>query len=127
MRVEPGEGQAGRQRGAQPGGLARRWRQAAVVAQRRAEAARRVGQEEQRAAVAQHRFQPGQGVRRQAEAGDTRGDQHGIRYRAHQADGKDVFLAQALPQDEGILRADRQDQAEAEEKTGEKGAGHVLP
>ena len=40
-------------------------------------------------------------------------DQRRVGHRAGQADGEDVLAAQTLTQDEGVLRADGDDQAQA--------------
>jgi hypothetical protein len=98
-----------------------------AAAQRRPQAARGVGEEERRAAIAQGGFQPGQGGDGQSETRHAGGDQDGVRQGAGQADGEHVFPPQSLAQDEGVLRADRHDQAQAEQEAGKKGGRHRIP
>ncbi|MNT73346.1 hypothetical protein D3C72_2120420 [compost metagenome] len=38
-----------------------------------------------------------------------------------------MFLAQSLTQDESVLRADRHDQAQAKQKSGNEGSRHIAP
>ncbi|MNV67794.1 hypothetical protein D3C71_1606080 [compost metagenome] len=92
-----------------------------------AQTAHAVDEQEQGAAVAHGGFEPGQGIDGQSETGHPCGDQDGVGHRARQADGEDVFLAQSLPQDKRVLRANRDDEPQAEQEAGNEGGGHGLP
>jgi hypothetical protein len=61
------------------------------------------------------------------EAADSRQDQHGIGNRAGQANRQDVLAAHSLAEHEGILRADGDDQAEAQQEAGNEGGQHGGP
>ena len=63
-------------------------------------------------------------LRQRAETGDSGGNQHRIRQRAGEANGKDMFAQQPLAQNEGILRPDGKDQAETEGKARGEGEWH---
>lgn len=53
-----------------------------------------------------------------------RGDEHHIRERAQCDHGCHVLPADPLPQHEGVLRAYRDDQREAQAEAGERGGEH---
>ena len=60
---------------------------------------------------------------------DTRRDQHRIRQRADQAQHEDMLAQQPLPQDKGVLRADRDNERSAEQEAGSgsaEGAGQGM-
>ena len=54
------------------------------------------------------------------EAGDASRDQHDVGDGAHGDDGQDVLAADALAQDERVLRADRGDQRERGDEADEQ-------
>ncbi|BDO43205.1 hypothetical protein CELD12_26950 [Cellulomonas sp. NTE-D12] len=61
-----------------------------------------------------------------AEPGGTQGDEHGVGQDAEDDDGADVLTAQALPQHEGVLRADGDDEGEPAEQAAEGDHGGTV-
>ncbi|MDQ1105762.1 hypothetical protein QE405_003046 [Nocardioides zeae] len=127
MRVEPGEGGGGRDRPADPapgGGRRVEGRGAYGAAQRQ----QPVGREERDPAPAQNVDDRRREGHQRADPGDAGDDQHRVGRRAHRHDRADVSSQQALAQHEGVLRADRDDEAERGEETcrgGDGGRGRV--
>ena len=54
-------------------------------------------------------------------ADDPAGDQYGVGHRAHRDDETHMLTGQTLPQHEGVLRADDDDQGEPEAESGARG------
>ena len=59
-------------------------------------------------------------LHQRAEPGHAGRDQQRVGERADQADGEDEFALQPLPQHEGVLRADGDDEAAAEQEAVER-------
>ena len=88
----------------------------------------RVAEQERCAGDAGSRGDPGRTVEEPAEAGDTGGDEHDVRHRAHQHDGQHVAASQPLTQHEDVLGSDGDDEREAEGRAGqgcEERGGHA--
>ena len=113
MRVEPREGERGPDGGTHRHPQPTLGRLEGRGAQRAPGGLDRQDEQERGPAPAHDREQHG-GVRDEdAQAGDARGDEHQVRQRAHQDHGQDVLAPQPLPQDERILRPDRDDQGQS--------------
>jgi hypothetical protein len=67
----------------------------------------------------------GLGGDHRTESGDARNDQYQIGHRAGQDDRQHMLAAQSLAQDEGVLRADGDDEHDGGGKTGQGGTEHV--
>ena len=59
-----------------------------------------------------------------ADPGNPGEDEHEVRHQAHRHDGPHVGTAQPLPQQEGILRADRHDQRQAGQQAVKRSVKH---
>ena len=57
----------------------------------------------------------------QGNPADTGNDQQHVRYSAKQDNRQHMLLHESLSQDKGVLRTNRQNQREAERKTGKEG------
>ena len=64
-------------------------------------------------------------MQHEPDARDAEHDEHGVRHGADRGDDEHVLAAQALAQHEQVLRADRDDEREAEAEAGEQGSEHA--
>ena len=67
----------------------------------------------------------GVGADQRADACDARGDQHHVRQGAHGHDGQHVLAADALAQDERVLRTDGGDQGERRQESDDEWGVHA--
>ena len=120
VRVEPGEGQGGGQdRPAAELPVGGRLEMSA--ANRAAGGDQAVAEEERGPEPADHDQHAGGPLDDRADSGDPGEDQGEVGQRTHADDEQHVVPAQALAQDERVLGADRHDQRQAGDETGEDG------
>ncbi len=121
MRVQKSERQQGGQRLAERAGAATGRRQHRRRAQGRPETARPIPEQERGSRVTAERGQPGRPRHQHMKPGHADADEQRIGQRAHHHYPENVFPLQPLFEDEGVLRADGDDERQTEGETGEVG------
>jgi hypothetical protein len=121
VRIEPGETEAGRRGRATP--LAHPAGSQSEAGRTPGAAGRqdRVRKQEAGARQPDRGQQPAGMSKDRAGPKDAGGDEHHVRKRTNSHDQPDVAAQEPLPQDEGVLRPDRDDQREAESQTSDCG------